>query len=455
MPETRPLLLILILLATVPGAVFAADAPAPAADAPAPMADAPAAAGPEGSDTPQLVDQPLGPLPRDTPEHEAYAHGHYWLFVAWNLLILALLWVMLQLRLANRVRLFVERFTRRPNLLVMGCVVVFSLVLQVASLPMAIGTGFLREKRYGFLNQDFGAWMGDRGKQFLVTLGVRLILVTLLYLAMRKIGRGWWVPGAALTIGLAIVGIAVAPVFVDPLFNTFTPLEDGDLRRQILDLAHAQGIPADEVYQMDASRQSEHNNAYVTGLLSTQRIVLYDTLLKRFAPREIRSIMGHEMGHYVLKHVWRTVAFLAPLIFIGFLFVDRLARRLIDSHPRWDIRRIEDPASIPVVALLALIYTLLAGPVIATYSRHQESAADRFALEVTRDPEAAASVFAKFGRYDLSEYEAHPLIETLLFSHPSVNNRIRAAQAWALAHPGAAGGGAESGGGAGRNGVEP
>lgn len=421
---TRPLLpallipLALLQLAPI-GAPLAADAPAPPTDG-----------------TPALVDHPLGPLPQDTPEHEAYAHGHYWLILVWNLFILAVLWAMLQSRFASRVRRFAEGITRRPNVMVMWCVAIFSVVLQIVSLPLAIGTGFLREKRYGFMNQDFGAWMGDRGKQFLVTLCVRLLLVTILYLLMRRFGRGWWVPGAALTIALAIVGIAVTPVFVDPLFNTFTPLQDADLRREILDLAHAQGIPAHEVYQMDASRQSEHNNAYVTGLLGTQRIVLYDTLLERFAPREIRSIMGHEMGHYVLNHIWRTVAFLVPLIFVSFLFVDRLARRLIDAHPRWDIRRLEDPASLPVVALLALIVTLATGPAVAAYSRRQESAADRFALEVTRDPEAAASTFVKFGRYDLSEYDAHPLIEALLFSHPSVNNRIRQAQAWARAHPG-------------------
>jgi len=361
---------------------------------------------------------------------------------------------MLQSRFASRVRRFAEGITRRPNVMVMWCVAIFSVVLQIVSLPLAIGTGFLREKRYGFMNQDFGAWMGDRGKHFLVTLCVRLLLVMLLYVLIRRLGRGWWVPGAAVTIALTIVGVAVTPVFVDPLFNTFTPLEDRDLRRDILELAHSRGIPAEEVYQMDASRQSEHNNAYVTGLLGTQRIVLYDTLLKRFAPREIRAIMGHEMGHYVLRHVWKTVAFLVPFILIGFLFVDRMARRLIDSHPRWDIRRLEDPAALPLVVLLALLYTLLTGPAIAAYSRHQESAADRFGLELTRDPEAAASTFAKFGRYDLSEYEVHPLIETLLFSHPSVNNRIRKAQAWARAHPGVTGtpepsgaaGGADAGG---------
>jgi STE24 endopeptidase len=395
-----------------------------------------AADEPPPAGAPALVEDPLGPPPVDTPEHEAYAHGSYWLFLAWNLFTLGFLWVLLQSRFASRVQGWAERMTRRPNLKVMTCVAFYSATLWLVSLPLAIATGFLREKRYGFMNQDLAGWMGDRGKQFVVSLLVRLLLVTLLYLLMRRLGRSWWMPGAVLTIGCSILGIVVAPVFIDPLFNTFTPLHDQALRSEILDMAHRQGIPAHEVYEMDASVQSEHNNAYVTGLFHTQRIVLYDTLLKRFAPREIRAVMGHEMGHYVLRHIGKTVAFLAPIILLGFLMVDRAARRLIASHPRWDIRRIEDPASLPVVALVALLYLLLVGPAIATFSRSQESAADRFGLEMTRDPEAMASSFIKFGRYDLSEYEAHPLIEFLLFSHPSVDNRVRQAQAWAHAHPG-------------------
>ena len=417
------LALLPVALVTI-GFAAAADAPPPAAQtAPAPPAAAPT-----------LVENPLGPLPVDTPEHEAYAHGHYWLFLAWNLFTLGFLWALLQSRFASRVQGWAERLTRRPNLKVMVCVASFSAMLWLVSLPPAIATGFFREKRYGFMNQDFAGWLGDRGKGFLVSLVVRLLLVTLLYLLMRRLGRSWWVPGAVLTIGCSIVGIVIAPVFIDPLFNTFTPLHDQALRADILDLAHRQGIPAHEVYEMDASTQSEHNNAYVTGLFHTQRIVLYDTLLKRFAPREIRAVMGHEMGHYVLHHIWKTVAFLVPIVLLGFLLVDRAARRLIASHPRWDIRRIEDPASVPVVALVALLYLLAVGPAIATFSRHQESKADSFGLDVTRDPEAMASSFIKFGRYDLSEYEAHPLIELLLFSHPSVNNRVRQAQAWARAH---------------------
>src|SRR5207245_2202748 len=167
-----------------------------------------------------------------------------------------------------------------------------------------------------------------------------------------------------------------APVFIAPLFNTFEPLKDAQLRSEILAIAKREGIPANEVYQVDASRQSSHHNAYVAGLLGTQRIVLYDTVLKSFAPREIKTIMGHEMGHYVLHHIWKTVAFLAVLLLPVFYIVDRVSRRLIERRPDLGIAAISDPSSLPLIALVSIVLLFLAGPAIATFSRMQERQAD-------------------------------------------------------------------------------
>jgi len=388
-----------------------------------------------GDAPPDLMPDPLGPVPPDAPENEAYAHGGYVLFLAGTLWSLAVLFIIVRSGFGARLQEMAERVTARPNLKVAIYAVLFALVNFVASFPIEAYSGFVREKRYGFLNQDFGGWMGDQGKALAVGIVLQAIFLPLLYLVIRRMGRAWWMPGSALTIGFVILGQAIFPVFIAPLFNKFDPLGDAALKREILDLAHAQGIPADEVYQVDASRQSEHTNAYVAGILGTQRIVLYDTLLKRFAPREIRFVMGHEMGHYVLKHIWRTVAFLAVLIVIGFLFVDRLGRRVIRARPSFGIRAFEEPASLPLVLLLLSGFFLLARPLVSAYSRAQESAADRFGLELVRDPEAAASSFLKFGRYDLSEHHVHPFIEKMLLTHPSVANRVRFIREWAQEHP--------------------
>ena len=192
-----------------------------------------------------------------------------------------------------------------------------------------------------------------------------------------------------------------------------------------------------EVYQVDASRQSGHNNAYVAGILGTQRIVLFDTLLRRFTPREIRSVMGHEMGHYVLNHVWKTVAFLVPLIVAALFLADRVSRRVIERRPELGIGALSEPSSLPLLSLVLSLFVFVVHPAIATFSRAQEHQADLFGLEVTGDPEAAASAFLKFGRLDLDEYHVDPWIETLLYSHPSLASRIRTARDYARGHPAA------------------
>ena len=397
------------------------------------------AAPPAAADAPPtLVDNPLGPVPPDEPRNEAYAHSGYALFVVNTLFSFALLVVILATGLSAWLQRLAERVTERPNFKVAVYVVLFTLVGFVAGLPLDIYGGFMREKKYGFMNQTFGAWMGDQGKSLMVSIALHAIFFPLLYLVIRRLGRGWWMPGAALAIAFIILGQVIAPVFIAPLFNTFTPLKDATLRQEILDLAHAQGIPAGEVYQVDASRQSEHTNAYVAGLLGTQRIVMYDTILRRFTPREIRFVMGHEMGHYVLNHIWKTVAFLAVLILAGLWFVDVAARRIIRARPGWGIGGFEQPASLPLLLLLLSVVFVAARPIISTYSRWQEHASDRFGLEVVRDPEAAASSFRKFAIHDLSEINVNPVIETVMFSHPSVGNRIRYAQEWAAAHGAAA-----------------
>lgn len=401
---------------------------------PAPTAAAPAT---EIAAAPALIENALGPVPADNPRTEAYAHGGYVLFfvgVLWDLVVLL---VIIMTGFGAWMQELAERITKRVNLMVAAYVVLFTIVTSLASFPLAIYAQFLREKKYGFMNQTFGAWLGDQGKGLLLAIVFQAIFLPLLYIVIRRLGRAWWIPGAVLTVAFIVLLEAIVPVYIAPLFNKFTPLKDAALKKEILDLAHSQGIPAHEVYEVDASRQSEHNNAYVAGVLGTQRIVLYDTLMKRFTPREIRFVMGHEMGHYVMNHVWKTVGFFSVLIVAGFLLVDRMARRFIDRHSVYGIRRFEDPSSLPVILMILSVFFLVTRPMISTFSRSQEHAADVFGLQVVGDPEAAASGFLKFGRYDLAEIDVDPRIEFFLYTHPSVGNRILFAQQWARAHPAA------------------
>lgn len=403
------------------------------ATAPDPEATAPTATAPEPA-APALVTDALGPIPPDDLRNVAYAHGYYWLYVVDAAITLAFFWIVLASGLSASLQRFTERLLKPLGLRIALFVVLLVLMRSAVDLPIDLWV-FFREKRYGFMNQGPAGWFGDRTKVLLITIALQALFFPLLYAAIRRMGKRWWLAGSALATVFVVVGMVIAPVFFAPLFNTFTPLRDGALRAEILALAHAQGIPADEVYEVDASRQSEHVNAYVAGMLGTERIVLYDTLLRRFAPREIRAVMGHEMGHYVLNHVWKTVALIAGVIVAALYGVDRLARRILRARPRWRIAGIEEPASLPLILFLVALFSLAARPAIYAWSRHQERAADEFALNVVRDPEAAASVYRKFALIDLDEMHVDPWIEALLYSHPSIARRVEHARSWAREHP--------------------
>jgi STE24 endopeptidase len=426
------------------GLLPARAGPGPAAGGGAPAAAAPAAPAPVGgprgaAPARSILPDALARVPPDDPRMRAYSRGGYALFIAGGLWNFAVLLCLTASGLGARLQGVVERITTGSDLGTALYAVLLGLFTFAVSFPLALYGGFLRERAYGFATQTFGAWMADRLKGLGVDLALQAALVVALYAILRAAPPLWWAAGSALAIAYVVLGLAVWPVFIAPLFNTFTPLQDAPLRAEILEMARAQGIPAREVYQVDRSRQSLHTNAYVAGLLGTERIVLYDTLLERLDPREIRFIMGHEMGHYVLRHVWKTVALITPLIVLGLWLVDRLARRIIATHPALGIRGLGEPASLPLVLTVLAVYAALVTPLVNTYSRAQESAADRFGLEVTGDPEAAASSFIKFGRDDLSEYRVNPWIEALLYTHPSPAHRIEAAQAYARLHPRAGG----------------
>ena len=249
------------------------------------------------AEPPALIADALGEVPPDDPKMESYSHGNYTLYLVHAVWSAGLLAIIVFSGFAATLRRWAGMAGPSPNLRVAIYAILFTLVMSAGGFPLTVYAGFLREKRYGFASQTFMAWLGDRGKGLLVAIVLQALFMVLLYAAIRRLGRRWWMAGSCLAVLFAVLVIAVAPVFIAPLFNTFAPLKDSRLRAEILEMAHREGIPADEVYEVDASRQSTHNNAYVAGLLGTERIVLYDTTLKTFAPREIEFVMGHEMGH--------------------------------------------------------------------------------------------------------------------------------------------------------------
>ncbi|HEY6546601.1 MAG TPA: M48 family metallopeptidase, partial [Vicinamibacteria bacterium] len=359
---------------------------------------------------------------------KAYATGNYALELADGAFSLLVLAALLGTGSSKRIRDRAERLTGRPPLQTAAYFVAFLLLTTVLGFPLTLYRSYFREKAYGLLTQGFPDWLLDQGKALALGAVLGSLVLMALYGVLRRAPRTWWVWGSALLVSVVIVLVALGPVFIAPLFNTFRPVHDEEVRQEILAMAHAQGIPADDVFETDISRRSDRVTAYVAGALGTTRIVMADTTLRRCSRDEIRMIMGHEMGHYVLNHVWKGIGLFAVTILLGFLFVRWAFAGAIRRWPGMGVRGIGDVAGLPLLLALLSLFLALVSPVLNTVGRHHELESDTFGLEASRAPEAAATTFLKLGEY--RDLDPHPLVELVFFDHPSGRVRIRNAMEW-------------------------
>jgi STE24 endopeptidase len=360
---------------------------------------------------------------------DAYFEGGYWL-ILWDFLWgTAVLLLLLETRLSGKMRNLAERLTRFQFLQIIAYWVQFSLVTAVLTFPLTLYEGFFREQKYGLMNQTFGGWFRDQ----LIALGLSLVfgglLVAALIAIVRRLPRTWHLWGTAVAIVFLVFGAAIAPVFIAPLFNTYKPLANTPIKQQILSLAHANGIPASDVYEVDASKQSNRVSANVSGLFGTERITLNDNLLKRVSPEGILSTMGHEMGHYVLHHINNAVIFFTLLAIIFFaLLRGTLAYSLTRWGARWQIRDVGDVAVLPLAVLILSIFGFVFTPVANSFTRTQEFEADMYGINAARQPDGEAEVDLLLGEY--RKLDPGPLEEILFFDHPAGRTRIYAAMRW-------------------------
>ena len=287
----------------------------------------------------------------------------------------------------------------------------------------------MRERQYGLMNQSFGAWLGDQGKALLLGLvDHRAAVHGRSTRSSAGFPRGWWIWGTGVFVVFVAFGALIAPVFVAPLFNKYTEMPAGPLRSRIEALAAASHIPAQHIYVSDASRQTKRISANVSGLGPTVRITLNDNLLNRTGPDEVAGVMGHEMGHYVLGHVYRLIGLFSLGFLLVFFVVSRAAPALIARFPRWGVRDVADPASAPVLFALASIAGLVLTPASNTVIRTQEAAADTYGLDHAREPDGFAKVAMRLSEY--RKIEPGPVEEAMFFDHPSGATRVRHSMQW-------------------------
>ena len=271
--------------------------------------------------------------------------------------------------------------------------------------------------------------MGDQLKGILVNLALGGVLLVVLFGVVRRLQRTWWIWGAVVAEVFVIIVALITPVYLMPIFNKITPLNDPKITQPILSMARANGISAREVYEVDASKQTTRMSANVSGLGKTMRITLNDNLLRRGSPEEIQAVMGHEMGHYVLNHVYKNMEFSLIVSVLGFAFLRWSLEWCLERWgAKWDIRSIGDPAVLPLVALLGSVFFFVLTPISNTQTRTEEQEADMYGLNASRQPDGFAQAAIHLGEY--RKMKPGPVEEWIFFDHPSGYNRIHDAMRW-------------------------
>jgi STE24 endopeptidase len=373
----------------------------------------------------------LTPLQR--ARSDAYFEGGYWLML-WDLLYgAAVILLILASGLSARMRDLAAAYAPWGWTQTLLYAVQYLAVSALLTFPFTWYSGFVREHAYGLATQAFGPWLLDQCKALLISLVVGGIAITLLYGVLRRAPRSWWLWGALVSVLFLAVVVVLQPVYIEPVFNKYTELRDPAVRGAILRLAGANGVPAEHIWEFDASRQTTRVSANVAGLLGTTRIALNDNLLRRCTLPEIEAVMGHEMGHYVLHHVPKSLLFFGVVLVAAFAFVrwtfDRVRMRW---GTRWRIWDVTDPAGLPLLLLLLTVFVFLLTPVLNTYVRTEEAEADLFGLNAARQPDGEAEVALKLAEY--RKLSPGPIEEWLFYDHPSGRDRILTAMRWKAEH---------------------
>jgi STE24 endopeptidase len=367
--------------------------------------------------------------PAAVARSNAYFEGGYWLILWDTVAAIGCAWLLLGTKLSARIRDWAERTTRLKWLQTGIYAIAYTTLATLILLPWSAYEGYFREHQYGMSNQDIGAWLGDTGKGLVLTLIFGTLALVAIYAVIRKVGKLWWLWGAGISLAFFILQAIVGPTYLEPVFNKFYPLAESPLKQEILSLARANEVPATQVYEFDASKQTTKISAHVSGLLGTAQISLNDNLMNRASPGEVKAVLGHEMGHYVLNHEYKGIVFLAVIGVIGFALVAKLFDRLAARHAsRWQVRGIADPAGLPLLIALFTVYAFLLTPILNTIGRTLEIEADAFGLNAARQPDGFASIAVQLSEY--RKMQPGPIEEFVFFDHPSGWNRIHRAMVW-------------------------
>lgn len=373
-----------------------------------------------------MVEHPISEQ-ADSPEVRRYNRIRRWLGIGDFVVGLIFLIVLLVTRWSDSLRDFAYRVGLQSY--TFSLFIYLLLVLGISKLlGLALDYyGFRLERRFKLSNQNFSGWAWDEVKGFLVGLVLGTIVVELVYFTIRQWPQHWWILGWALFMGLFVLLAQLAPVVLFPIFYKFEPLDNEELRRRLVILSERAGTRVRGVYRWKLSEKSKKANAALTGLGNTRRIILADTLLDNYTPEEIESVLAHELGHHVHKHIFKSILVQAGITFFGFWAANWTLHFAVDQRM---FEELSDFANLPLLALVSVVLSFLLMPALNAYSRFNERQADRYAFESTPSVEPFISSMNKLADQNLAERSPSKWVEWFFHSHPSISRRLQAAEEW-------------------------
>lgn len=359
----------------------------------------------------------------------SYTAATHWLLLGGLLVTALVTWIIVRTGLLDRLsaRLANRGWALRTWLI---CVAFF-LISDVLSLPWGIYEEWGFERSYGRTSQPLSDFLTQNAIGILLSSILGGLFFLGVYALIRRTGKSWWLWSGGLTAFAASATILLSPVLIEPIFNDYKPVPEGPVRTALLEMADEAAIPHDRVLMFDGSRQSNNFTANVSGVFGSARIAISDVALKQASLDEVKAVTGHEIGHYVLGHVWRIVFLFAVIAMLGFFLADRLFGRVAALFG--SKATIADPEGLPVLLLIVSVLGVLAQPVLNSVTRVGESEADAYSLRTVNLPDALAGALVKTAEYRYPRPSAFE--EIAFYSHPSVERRVRRAMDWKAANP--------------------
>lgn len=376
------------------------------------------------------MDSPAATItsPPDSPEARRYNRIRRRLGIVDFLLGLALLMVLLATGWNGALRDLAYRSSFQVYSI---AVFVYVLILLFIGKVLGFGLdyyGFQLEHRFNLSNLKLRPWLWDEAKGFLVSVALAAIVAEILYFIIRQFLQYWWLIAWAAFLGLFVLMAQIAPIVLFPIFYKFEPLRDDELKARLVRLSERAGTRVRGVYKWNLSEKSKKANAALTGLGSTRRIILADTLLDNYSGDEIEAVLAHELGHHVHKHIFKSIMVQAGVTFAGFWAANWILHYAME---RWHIfDTLSDFANLPLLVLVTTLLSFLLMPALNAFSRYNERQADRYAFESIPNVAPFISSMNKLADQNLAERTPSKWIAWFFHSHPAISHRVEAAEAW-------------------------